>query len=111
MHSFPVIGRETSDSHAVVRLWAKGEELTDEDRYEMQSLFEKLKYVEKRQTSLKEAVDADLKRVWNGPLTFILWDDSICAPKKYTDQAFLSCRKMISSISSMLRQRHVAWRP
>ncbi|EIE22278.1 hypothetical protein COCSUDRAFT_55974 [Coccomyxa subellipsoidea C-169] len=39
-----------------------GEELTDEDRYEMQSLLDRLKYVEKRQNTLKGAVDADLKR-------------------------------------------------
>lgn len=40
-----------------------GEDLTDEDRYEMQSLFDRLKYVEERQSKLKGAVDADLKRV------------------------------------------------
>lgn len=37
--------------------------MTDEDRYEMQSLFDRLKYVEERQSKLKGAVDADLKRV------------------------------------------------
>lgn len=40
-----------------------GEDLTDEDRYEMQSLFDRLKYVEERQSKLKGAVDADLKKV------------------------------------------------
>ena len=40
-----------------------GEDLTDEDRYEMQSLFDRLKYVEERQSKLKGAVDADLRRV------------------------------------------------
>lgn len=40
-----------------------GEELTLEDTYHLQSLMQKLKMIEKRQGTLQEYVDADVKKV------------------------------------------------
>ena len=51
-----------------------GEDLSLEDTYHLQSLLQKLKMIEKRQATLQEYVEADVKKVMHHfTLTYLEW--------------------------------------
>ena len=55
-------------------LLISGEDLSLEDTYHLQSLLQKLKMIEKRQATLQEYVEADVKKVMHHfTLTYLEW--------------------------------------
>ena len=60
-----------------------GESLTLEDTYHLQSLLQKLKMIEKRQSALRECVEADVKKVMHHRTVLT------CATASYTPSSAL----------------------